>query len=774
MPDESAKEAALIEADSLAGDEMGAVAFILQCGFADARMRAAEHVHDRALLEQVLHAMRKHDRRVAKLMQGRIDVMVKQELIAKLAQECIAEAQRLLLEIPLVPNRVAELDRSWRSIGDVGDPYLSSFNALRSQIEARLAAQTALQRSVIDAIDTLRALHVSADASAQEQVADTLSQLENKLAQYRSAPELPSLPRNLLAELEREYQRLRDRQTSQEQHASASGTQKEILAELVPQQTAKGNSNPVEQADNKSEFSDALAAMELALQQGLLHVAVEKDLVLRSIAPQSKRVSSSQTARLNNARAELKRLQDWAKWGGNVSREQLIKAVEDLPAQKLSLDNLAKAVSGSRAHWKSLDVASGAAPRALWERFDAICTAAYAPVMERSKKQAQERQQNKDKAQALLLELHRIVETTGTENTENTASAIDWKRLANFQRSTSQTWQRMGHMDRKDRKRFDSEFDELMKPLLVLLKGQWQREIERRESLIMEAEQINASDRSAIDRVRKLQERWQELAKAMPLERKDDQALWQRFRTACDAVFAGRKEAAAAADAVRRKNADVKVALCVALEAASNEAEPAIRKLLRETEAVWTRTGQVPRAREQQLDARYHKAVAGLRARLDAVKHAEKKSQGTALFEKLSLCMAAESAVVANLPVDTGWNADWLKLPLLESGRENLMHRRFNAAVDALLAGNREYAATLQKNCAVLQQELLRLEIMAGLNSPPELSRERMQVQVEVLQSTLSGQKGESFVARLDKLCGLAALVDAPSLERIHRLLKKA
>ncbi len=814
LPDDSAKQAALLDADTFKDNESGAVDFIVKCDFADARLRAAEHVHDRHLMLKVLHASRKVDRRVAKLMQTRIDLISKQELIAKHAEDCIRDAQRMLHEIPLMSNRVADMDRAWRSIGNVIEPQLSIFEALRQEIDSRLSTQIALQRSVIDAIDALRKLNLEADTFAPEQMADMLAKIEQKVEHCRCVPEATSLPRNLLLEFEREQQRFKERQIIHQKNLTEPSTREKTLAawEAVPP-TALNSSElkrmwdklPVsddsssmaalqqrfnallklvpqaetssvvltDKANAQSVFSEVLKAMELALQEGLLHIAVEQDEILRSIDLRSQQVSDSEVARLGNVRSELKRLQGWARWGGNVAREELIKSMEDLPGQKLPVQELAKKIGGSRERWKTMDSTSGAAPKVLWERFDRACTAAYAPVAEQSKRQAQERQQHKEKAQALIAEIRRFIEANGLDREDADTPVQGWKQVAHFQHSALQSWQRIGHMDRKDRKRVDAEFESVMQILTGPLRRQWQTEIERRESMIREVEQIKINDRKAIDRVRRLQEQWQEMAKALPLERKDDQALWQRFRGACNAVFAQRKETAAAADVERRKNAAAKEKLCVGLEAASLESESAIKKLLRETDVAWTRIGSVPRAREQQLNERYRKAIAAAKARLGAAQNFEKEAQYRALLEKFALCGAAESALAANLPIDPGWSAHWLMLPLLQGGRENVMRKRFDAAINAFTSGSGEYVAMLEKNRVILQQELLRVEMLAGIDSPPALAAQRMQMQVQVLQASLSGQKQEPLGVRLDCLCGLPALSDEQSVERIYHLLKR-
>ena len=74
------------------------------------------------------------------------------------------------------------------------------------------------------------------------------------------------------------------------------------------------------------------------------------------------RLTPALSERLVHARAELKRLSDWARWGGNVSREELIKAVEQLGTQSLAMAELAKKVGSMRDRWKALDTLESAHP----------------------------------------------------------------------------------------------------------------------------------------------------------------------------------------------------------------------------------------------------------------------------------------------------------------------------------------------------------------------------------------------------------------------------
>src|ERR1700712_2375589 len=86
----------LARARELAGNEAGAVALILESEFADARLAAAEHVHSQAMLEQVRQAMRNTDRRVTKLVQGRLDLLRHEQAEQQRAQAAVDAARNLL------------------------------------------------------------------------------------------------------------------------------------------------------------------------------------------------------------------------------------------------------------------------------------------------------------------------------------------------------------------------------------------------------------------------------------------------------------------------------------------------------------------------------------------------------------------------------------------------------------------------------------------------------------------------------------------------------
>lgn len=163
-------------------------------------------------------------------------------------------------------------------------------------------------------------------------------------------------------------------------------------------------------------------------------------------------------------------------------------------------------------------------------------------------------------------------------------------------------WKRFSHartaFDRKRRQHF-SALDEQ--------RGQARA---AKETIVAEAEALADStdwaDTAAA--YRDLMARWKAAGRAA---RRDDDALWTRFRAAQDAFFTARHNASTEADAKLRDNLDAKEALLVEAEALLPITDVrAARAALRGIQERWESAGRVPRADvgrvEQRLRAVEH------------------------------------------------------------------------------------------------------------------------------------------------------------------------
>jgi hypothetical protein len=829
----SARERQAEQLRQLGNDEAAAADFVLQSEFSELRLAAAELVHGREHLERVYSAMRNVDRRVAKLVHGRLDAIRHHESELRRGQEALTQARALLGDALLTPNHVAELDRKWSVIRA---PELApEFDTVRAELGRRLESQVQLQRAMIDRLVALRQLESAGlDAAA---LGARLASLQQEQEAALVDPGHTSLPRALVAEFATEHARLtaslatleQDQAALAAREAALAGWQALAPAELkpdalrrewqrlpalpsnaagsalqagfeallgsLPQEVRKPESAPASaQAPSAAPaaregarsaakgadqpFLDNMDALEAALQQGSLGTAAELDKLLKEAKDKGMRLSGPQLDHLSHLRAELKRLSDWARWGGNVSREELIKTVEALPTQNLAMAELAKKVGSMRDRWKALDSLSGPAPRSLWERFDAACSAAYAPAAAHFRQLADERHANAARGQAL-------VEEAQAEVGRLAADEADWKHVSGTVQRLRTAWSHLGAVDRKEKKRLDGLFSEALTTLQKPLENQRKVEIAVREQLIEEVHKLDPNERHAVDLLRELQHRWQEHARALPLERKAEQALWQRFRSACDALFAARKEHAHSLDSERRAHEAAKEALCERLEAAALEASPAnVARLLREAAAEWQAIGPVPRAHEARIEKRYQAALARIQQHVDAARRAQDVALAGAVRDKLRLVQALETALVnPGTPTQASdWRQRWDALLPVDGGYEPVLQARFEAALTALAAPEGEragYVRQLEANRERLLHELLRLEIAAGIDSGAEFARERLRLQVEVLQSSLksgqgngqNGAHGGAQAAELRALLALPAVIDVRTETRIEHLL---
>ncbi|MGM9470738.1 DUF349 domain-containing protein [Pseudarthrobacter sp. YS3] len=140
-----------------------------------------------------------------------------------------------------------------------------------------------------------------------------------------------------------------------------------------------------------------------------------------------------------------------------------------------------------------------------------------------------------------------------------------------------------------------------------------------KEKLIVEAEALSSSTDwgFAAGEYRRLMDEWKASPRA---SRKDDDALWARFRAAQDVFFTSRQAANEEIDQEYAANLTVKEALLVEANAILPVKDlNAAKKALQSVRDRWEEAGKVPRADMGRIEA-------GLRKVEDAVRHAEEEN----------------------------------------------------------------------------------------------------------------------------------------------------
>ena len=420
--------------------------------------------------------------------------------------------------------------------------------------------------------------------------------------------------------------------------------------------------------------------------------------------------------------AELARMRDWAKWGDDQGREQLIEAAEALlsAAAEQDIEALAVSVRTLRDDWKRRD-ATQPASKAQWGRFDAILTRAFKPVLEFRARRALEEKAAAQAGAALCDEFDAWRASPGS--TAAGFKELEAKR-GDFGRRVRALPFPGQQAERAMRKRFDKIFSALDARLNTARRA----EAGRREALIAKAEALkNAPVGEAISTAIALQKAWQETG-GVHLGRKEEQALWARFHSATNAVFERRDEQRAKQnEALAKRDAE--------------------RKERDEKREVERRTVQ-----------HKHESHRGRFERLAA---------RSAVIERLEA-----AAIVGGVPQEVSMEvaAAWKALPPLGMDGEKALQARFAAAPQAT-------TAQLEKGRGERESLLLDLEVALDIPSPQSVADQRRQRQLKALQerfksgSAARAETPEATVARWYSIPAPADTTQAGRMAAIVRAL---
>ena len=190
---------------------------------------------------------------------------------------------------------------------------------------------------------------------------------------------------------------------------------------------------------------------------------------------------------------------------------------------------LQEALRNLRDQWKKIDKEAAPNP-ALWKRFDAACNRAH-EVVDVWLKEARA-QTAAHKAQRLAL-----IEEVKAWSAEH-AQGPDWKGVARQLHQFAQRWRDSGHLSEKMFAELQPTWKAVIHAAHEPLEAVQKASLARRHALIAEAQELGAAPTLRIDAVKALQQRWQEEAHTVVLDRKQEQKLWDAFRQPIDEAFA--------------------------------------------------------------------------------------------------------------------------------------------------------------------------------------------------------------------------------------------
>ena len=183
-----------------------------------------------------------------------------------------------------------------------------------------------------------------------------------------------------------------------------------------------------------------------------------------------------------------------------------------------------------RDQWKQVDQ-GGPPNHALWKRFDEACNEAYKVVQEWLDKVKAEAAEHRAKRVGL------IDEVKAWAAAHPDAPNGDWKVFNRAIHQFSDRWREAGHLSEKAFGELQPQWKEAISQAAAPLERAQKASIERRNAMIDEARALGEAPMLRIDAVKSLQQRWQAEAQSVPLDRKQEQKLWDAFRKPIDEAF---------------------------------------------------------------------------------------------------------------------------------------------------------------------------------------------------------------------------------------------
>jgi len=227
-------------------------------------------------------------------------------------------------------------------------------------------------------------------------------------------------------------------------------------------------------------------------------------------------------------------------------------------------------------------------------------------------------------------------------------------------------------------------------------------EMESLASQLQQAPDLERDYHDIADKIRAARDQWKELGAT---DNAGAKALWERFKSACDAAYAPCEVFFAREREQRKQHAAQKTAICDGLEQfiAQTDWEHAdwkkIEQLLRTARAEWNAIGPVERALSNTLNKRFRVVMDDLAARLSAEKTLNKSKKETLIRRMEQLAdsvkdLVADSPALKDAIVQAKQLQSQWKL-VGQSAESNSLWNTFRAASDRIFA-QREAAHAAQ------------------------------------------------------------------------------
>ncbi len=429
-------------------------------------------------------------------------------------------------------------------------------------------------------------------------------------------------------------------------------------------------------------------------------------------------------------------------------KHKLLEEIQLLVNQPLDNPNdQAAKVKQFRVTWNSLGHAEESVDKDLNYQFNALCEQAFAPCRLFYAEQEKLRELHLETREQLINKAKNFANDFSMKITEgNDNKTINWKYTDGTLNKLTQEWQNSGQVDKNKFQLLNEAFIKTLQPVKAELRNYHQRNSDSKNLLIAQVTQaLNDDDIfAAIESVKKLQTQWQAIGYS---GQREENQLWQKFRKVNDQLFAKRDEAKLADQSIRKIQ---QTELTDQLESYQQQLveplpESELFTLQENIEALRTNiVNQKPVIKSVVIQA--EKLLNQITIQLSQISDSKKAKTWQLVFDCLE-GLAGNNALT---------NEEFSKSL---AGLPNTWQKRLQECYQ----NNNEIDRS---------NKTLELEILASKESPEEFKAQRLQVQVQLMQSQmLSGQTIDLTNSLVEWLkLGKLSQADLPLLSRVKAI----
>ena len=304
-------------------------------------------------------------------------------------------------------------------------------------------------------------------------------------------------------------------------------------ASAAPAKSSGPKVDPEKRATAQAAVEAALGKLEQETAEGHGKASAGAAAALRAVLKEhGKLVEAPLEARVHAALVAAGELEGWQRWSADKVREELVAKAEGLlkrpEGQALGGRKMQESLRTLREQWKQADQ-GGMPNHALWKRFDEACNEAHKVV---------EAWLDKVRADAAEHRAHRValieeVKAWAAAHAEGSDLKAHNRALHQF----ADRWRDAGHVGEKVFAELQPLWNDAFGAARAPLETAQAASLERRQAMIAEATDLGAQPMLRIDAVKALQQRWQAEAQSVPLDRRQEQKLWDAFRAPIDEAF---------------------------------------------------------------------------------------------------------------------------------------------------------------------------------------------------------------------------------------------